>query len=470
MSAMRFLLALAILFCHVAPVRAWNALGHRVIADIAWQRLTPETQNAITETLRRHPRFDEDFAKQMPADMDEDRWIFQQAAVWPDIIRGNQEFDHPTWHYVNFPLFVGGTRPLYGVNLSSAYPPIESQREWNVAQAVKFCIETLEGDATPSDKALAYCWLLHLIGDLHQPMHTTALFSDRFPTGDRGGNSIPVIQGKNLHSLWDNLLGRSHTPNDVKQSVAELENNTVLWHINPTDRVEDWIAEGHDLAKSFAYSSETVTAVEAEGELLSVNLPEPYLKEAGRRARQRVVAAGIRAADAINQLNQPEVVGGTLSWAAPAKFIPQPVNSNGKNLPGGGTVAVGGREEFATVQLSLKNDGSELIKLRRGEWSVDSVESLDAGYSTTLALRRINHDKHLPVEVKSPREGLVVPFDLDVALPPGETFTFVIWLTTDVKAAVVFMEGRVRIVADGQVLESEKLRCELHPFESYYEW
>lgn len=302
---MRNLLALAVFLCFASTSHAWNALGHKVIADIAWQRLKSETRQAITVVLRHHPRFDDDFAKQMPANVDADRWIFQQA-VWPDLIRKNKAFGHPTWHYVNFPLFVGGERPLMGVNLSTDYPLLEAQEKWNIAQAVKFCGDAINDDGTsPADKALAHCWLLHLIGDLHQPMHSTALFSERFPTGDRGGNSIPLVQGDNLHSLWDNLLGRAHKPNDIKRIVAELGKDRMLRPAKTDGEIEDWIAESHDLAKSFAYAPVIIDAVGAEGELARISLPDDYLKQAGRHARERVVAAGLRAGALIGNLKMP---------------------------------------------------------------------------------------------------------------------------------------------------------------------
>lgn len=59
--------------------------------------------------------------------------------------------------------------------------------------------------------------------------------------------------------------------------------------------VEAWIDESHQLAKSFAYAPEIIDAVGTNGELQPINLPESYLEEAGRRGRQRVVVAGLRA-------------------------------------------------------------------------------------------------------------------------------------------------------------------------------
>lgn len=143
---------------------------------------------------------------------------------------------------------------------------------------------------------MAYCWLFHLIGDIHQPLHSTALVNARFPEGDRGGNLIPVVQGKNLHSLWDNLLGRQSRPNDVQREVAQLAGRQNLWEVDTKDVVAGWLRESHQLAKSVVYSPEILAAINASGELQPINLPESYVKAAGETARARVVAAGVRLA------------------------------------------------------------------------------------------------------------------------------------------------------------------------------
>jgi hypothetical protein len=191
----------------------------------------------------------------MPGDVaDANRWIFQHAATWPDLIRGQREYDHPTWHYVNFPYYIDGQPAPPGLNLSGLYPTRLDMDKWNVAQAVKHCQRALKSDAPPSDKALACCWLIHLVGDLHQPLHSTALVCERFPNGDRGGNSIPTVHGRNLHALWDGLLGRHHRPNDVAREVDELRAKTELWNVNTSSSVTEWIRESHILSKSAGYS------------------------------------------------------------------------------------------------------------------------------------------------------------------------------------------------------------------------
>lgn len=301
-------LALTLLLLIPSTAHAYNGLAHKVIAAIAWQQLDKPTRVHIVAVLRRHPRFDDDFIKRQPDGVtDEGEWIFQHAATWPDLARslpgeGNRtKYHRATWHYVNFPLFQGGERPLLGVNLSTQYPSPMDGQEWNIIQAYKHCLATLRDDGPPGDKALAYCWLLHLGGDAHQPLHSTALFSERFPSGDRGGNSIPTVQGSNLHSLWDGLLGSSHKPNDVKREVAELRQRPELFKVETGD-IGLWIQESHELAKSYAYSPVILQATAQPGELAKVNLPLDYLKGAGDHARRRVAAAGVRLGTVIKEL------------------------------------------------------------------------------------------------------------------------------------------------------------------------
>jgi hypothetical protein len=88
--AMRYTLATLAGLCIAATALAWNGLGHMVAAEIPWQQLDDPTRQQIVDTLRRHPRFAEDFKKKMPDDVAtadksvQDHWIFQQAATWPD--------------------------------------------------------------------------------------------------------------------------------------------------------------------------------------------------------------------------------------------------------------------------------------------------------------------------------------------------------------------------------------------------
>ncbi|TWU27559.1 S1/P1 nuclease [Bythopirellula polymerisocia] len=281
------LLCLVVIASAHLPAFAWNALGHKVIAEIAWETLSPEKQSKIADTLKRHPRYAEDFR-----DLETDQEIFLHAATWPDIARGirgpdRDKFDKPIWHYVNFPIGDGKT------NLATN--PKESKSiSWNVMQATNFCESVVNSDAPPQEKALAYSWLLHLVGDAHQPMHSTALFSERFPKGDRGGNSLKLAKGQNLHSVWDNFIGRSHALNNVRLKAYQLKAQPEFWDVDTTGNISDWIEESHKLAVEFAYDDAILKAILGTEDIPPIVLPESYYKQAGEHARARVVAAGLR--------------------------------------------------------------------------------------------------------------------------------------------------------------------------------
>jgi hypothetical protein len=142
------------LLIHGTAAFAWSALGHKVIADIAWRQLNEWQRANIVRTLRRHPRFALDFARDMP-DEDQDRWIFQHAAIWPDQIRGDGVYDEPTWHYVNFPLFVGAERP---VTFNRETTVTGDHAQWNVMQAVAHMGGPGGRQASYPQPAFAACW------------------------------------------------------------------------------------------------------------------------------------------------------------------------------------------------------------------------------------------------------------------------------------------------------------------------
>ncbi len=314
-------LLIAVTLAQVASTaRGWNGLGHKVVAEIAWQQLDAPTRQSIVDTLKHHPRFAEDFLAKMPRDVatadqaKQDRWIFWQAACWPDIARGGP-YDRPWWHYIDVPIYLdmSDRRALADkvpFNQSFKYPTSGDPADYNVVQAIAYCRATIADKSTgPDAKALAYCWLFHLVGDLHQPLHSCALVSvNRFPKGDRGGNQIPLTRGNNLHSLWDNLLGRSESFNNVCKVAAELSNRDAYGDVwdsaaKETD-VRRWLVESHQLAESFVYSSAILEAVRntpVGSKMVPVTPSTEYLKAAGNYARERVVAAGVRLATLLDR-------------------------------------------------------------------------------------------------------------------------------------------------------------------------
>jgi hypothetical protein len=301
---------------------AWGPAGHKIIASIAFRRLSPEKQAMIIALLKQHPRFEEDFAKKMPSDLsaaDANEWTIQQAAIWPDIARslkGNglrQEYHHRSWHFIDLPDFLTPADEqalkdqIKGrVNLSFDVPSDpNAQKSMNIMQAIAHSRSiVVDPQAKPQDRALHLSWLIHLVGDLHQPLHTTALFSRRlFTDGDQGGNKIPTRQGKNLHSLWDGFPGSptfSTTRNRALRLLADPQMREASERAVANQDVKSWLEESHQLATTVAYDAEVTDSVRrfeqsnSGTELPRLSLSEGYLKQGGAAANRRLVQAGYR--------------------------------------------------------------------------------------------------------------------------------------------------------------------------------
>src|SRR5205085_2375053 len=138
------------------------------------------------------------------------------------------------------------------------------QKELNILKALRQAEDDIASPKTsPADKAIAVCWMLHLCGDIHQPLHCTTFFSSQFPEGDRGGNEF-LIGSTNLHTLWDDLLGGDHI------TFAHLENRAVALHrsfqkdtlTELTEKSpEKWAQESNKIAVATAYRDGTLQGV-----------------------------------------------------------------------------------------------------------------------------------------------------------------------------------------------------------------
>lgn len=274
---------------------AWSGGGHMLIAAEAYRSLTPEFKAQTFDTLKAHP----DFVKwtnayQTSDNMDLPAYVFMRCSTWPDEIRrkGN-EWDHPNWHYMNYPL-----RPPQ-FPFEAAPDP-----DNNVLSAIAECEKTLsDTNASPEKRAVHLSWLVHLVGDVHQPLHCTAYFSDDFPKGDKGGNDfyvMPGTSGTKLHRIWDGLLGVSPAPRTEwnyaillesklpKDSLSELVTN-----ITP----QSWSLECRQLSIEQVYLNGALKgSVSAD---TAPALPPDYTKTAKVVAERQGMLAGHRLATEI---------------------------------------------------------------------------------------------------------------------------------------------------------------------------
>jgi hypothetical protein len=312
---------LLILLIAVPPAHAWNSAGHKIIASIAFRQLSREEQSRVVAILKRHPRFTPDFTDEMPAEVragDEaaqNEWLFQQAAVWPDIVRSGPDartaFHRPTWHYVNQPHFLSdkdraaldGRLAVNVLHNPPAGATIDTQ-DMNIVQAIKFGRDVCaDKQSTPEARALMLAWLFHTIGDAHQPLHSAALFSERlFPEGDRGGNLTRTIQERNVHALWDNFPGADSDFRAARNKAIALAADPKLAELGRSAPLnlnhKAWLDESYLLAVTVAYDAEIITALRGmergSGGVESIRLSEDYLKAGGRNSERRLVQAGFR--------------------------------------------------------------------------------------------------------------------------------------------------------------------------------
>jgi S1/P1 Nuclease len=300
---------------------AWNATGHKIVASIAFRQLAPTEQERIVDLLKRHPRFTEDFAEEMPEEIRsggegaQQEWIFQQAAVWPDLIRppgaeAKIAFHRSQWHYVNVPLFLdeAARRELSGkLTLNTALdPPTDATvntEPLNVVQAIRFARRQCASSMTnPQSRGLLLAWLYHDVGDIHQPLHGAALVSRRlFPEGDRGGNSIKTTQSFNLHSLWDQFPWPAADYKSCRDRAIAVVGTPEFSAVGKCAEAvldeKEWLLESHALAREVTYSPDILAAVakaEAGGGLAPLEMKEEYLKIGGRIAERRLIEAGYR--------------------------------------------------------------------------------------------------------------------------------------------------------------------------------
>ena len=300
---MRKLLVWALLLILPAPALAWNEKGHMVTARLAWRQLTPQQRDQIVAILKQHPHYEEHLAAHRPNGFSEDEWVFMRATTWADWVRGRQQFDHPTWHYINYPIVPAGS----AVDPAKHEPPAKQE---NVVNQLAVCMDKIKS-GTDEEKAVYMTWQFHLVGDIHQPLHCTAVFSERFPEGDRGGNLAMIrISSKpiNLHAFWDWLLGRGITPGEIGKDVQEIEqvmkgkDREVTKELEAHQTFASWAREGWELSKKVVYlNGELKVAVARSDE----DVPEPpaeYAASCGRVARVQIGKAGRRLAEQLKRL------------------------------------------------------------------------------------------------------------------------------------------------------------------------
>ncbi|MBL9163066.1 MAG: S1/P1 nuclease [Planctomycetaceae bacterium] len=307
----RLFLAVATAGLLTKTAAAWSESGHHLIALLAFDELTSGEQRELLDLLQAHPRYAEDFTPPEKI-RNSERFRVGTAGYWPDIARSQPKYNRPTWHYqLGATLTLGDPSRLQVPETPGPLPPaatLETQ-ELYVAQAVELCRRVMSDQHAPvADRAIALCWLAHLVGDAHQPCHAGSLYVERlFPEGDRGANSIPTQQKNNMHALWDGLLGGNYNEGTMNRRVESLEGEPEYGAIGKAALAKSnaldpliWLSESREASREYAYTHEVLGPVKAileeGGELPKIYFSESYLQQAGKLAQLRAAEAGHRLA------------------------------------------------------------------------------------------------------------------------------------------------------------------------------
>lgn len=209
-SSIMHKLILLLLFPLLTYSNFWGKTGHRVTGQIAENHLKMKTKRALNDLLDGHS--------------------LAYVSTYADEIKADRSYSkYAPWHYVNYPL---GMR----------YEDSEKSEDGDLIVAIETCKSVVKDETrSREDRVFHLKMLVHLIGDLHQPMHASR-------AEDKGGNDIQVQwfgEGSNLHRVWDKNLIESYG-----MTYTELANE--LDRLSRKERkkiqegtIYDWVDESH---------------------------------------------------------------------------------------------------------------------------------------------------------------------------------------------------------------------------------
>jgi hypothetical protein len=268
-------------FAVVPRAFAWGTEGHRVTGMVASELLTPRARIRVNQIIAGGDLSD--------------------IALYMDINRKELSEKIPgseKWHYDNQPVCKTLTFEQYCPKDECASAKIPM-----VAKVLK------EGDAPNLDRAMALRFLVHMIGDIHQPLHAA-------DDGDLGANLKFVLipesdLGRRLHGVWDTdivkraLRGANETAY-AKDLLQRFKDSVPAWQ---GGTVRDWMNESHSLSKYVTYAKlpKFECGKPWESTIVSpVPLTEEYMKVAADTVPAQLAKAGARIAYMLNQALDPE--------------------------------------------------------------------------------------------------------------------------------------------------------------------
>jgi len=309
MRLFRIFLLAALLCVPQASALAWHDTGHMVVAQIAYLRLTPAAKARVDKLLvtpqGRRPLIHLCAGYYM-AETCEKTYDPITIAVWMDDFRGDSLTDeYDPWHYVTYRPFFDGIPERTEVG---AEPE-------NALSRINWAVNTLrKGTGRDKTDAEVLGFLYHLVGDVHQPLHTISRYTAAQPDGDAGGNGFrvqmpPETRVRNLHSFWDAAAGTFgfESPRRPLDAAGRQRVRTFADEImaaNPAEADQTWkdveplhwVEESNTLARQVVYKNIAENSAPSR----------EYTDAAQKLARRRIATAGYRLAEVLNRLFVPK--------------------------------------------------------------------------------------------------------------------------------------------------------------------
>ena len=271
----------------------WGAGGHMMVASIALRRLNPRARAKANALLARQIT---------PPALSVQSRDFVNAAHWADDLRPFTQFDaFKPRHFIDQPFSIDATP------LPSGIPEAD-----NIVQALEDNVNILKTSTDRDAQAQALRFIIHFVGDIHQPLHCATQVSSANPEGDRGGNLMKIripasggLRETNLHSYWDGGIGSfprtgpNFTPPPLKQigpaTLIAMRGNPATdpnVKLNEPFNYRAWADESFALAKDVAYRGVT-----------NGSTPNASYRAASLRVvRKRVAWGGYRLAALLNSI------------------------------------------------------------------------------------------------------------------------------------------------------------------------
>lgn len=260
LPAKKLVLCLAFFYLPFATM-AWGVLGHRIIGQIADSYLTKNTKKAIAGILGTES--------------------VAMTSNWPDFIKSDPAYNYlSNWHYINF---------KSGLSYDSVRNFLMADTATDAYSKINFIVTELKNKGLEKEKKILYLRLLiHLVGDIHQPLHVGRL-------EDQGGNRVRVLwfrDSTNLHTLWD-----THLINFQQLSYTEYASS-----INFTTKIQRSSLQQQPMTEWFFESYQLADKIYADIKMPHQKLDYAYNFKYVDILNSQLLKGGVRLAGLLNEI------------------------------------------------------------------------------------------------------------------------------------------------------------------------